>query len=265
MTSSNTISFPARDVFGSRFRCLLLTHQPGPVVAGLLNDLVRPHAVVEGGRDYWMPRGLLDPNESRLGEPEFLSDSNRKAIQTWWLAVSRNANTPNWDIVSTCTIDGQPGLVLVEAKAHVAELGSAGKSAPKSPNGWKNLERITIAMAEANRELNDVIPGFSLTVESHYQLCNRFAWSWKIASMGVPVILVYLGFLNADDMAERGQTTFKSDSEWDEAVRDYGSGIVPDEAWTKKLDIDGTPFIPIIRAMDGRWPAKGRGSRQDGR
>ena len=242
-----------RDLFGSRYRCLLLTHQPNTVVAGLLNELVHPHAVVDADRDYWMPRGLLDPDESKLGEPEFLSDSNRKAVQQWWLAVSRNANTPNWDIVSTCVIDGQPGLILVEAKAHVAELNNAGKSAPKSPNGLKNLERTTQAMSEANEELNDLLPGFSLTVESHYQLCNRFAWSWKIASLGVPVVLVYLGFLNADDMAERGQTTFHSASKWDQAVRDYGGGIVPDEVWTKMLDINGTPIIPIIRAMDGRW------------
>ena len=108
-------------------------------------------------------------------------------------------------------------------------------------------------MAEADSEMNNVLPGFSLTVESHYQLCNRFAWSWKIASLGVPVVLVYLGFMNADDMAERGQTTFKSAAEWDQAVRDYGSGIVPDEAWTKMLDINGTPLIPMIGAMDGRW------------
>ena len=59
--------------------------------------------------------------------------------------------------------------------------------------------------------------------------------------------------LNADDMAARGQTTFKSASEWDDAVRDYGSGIVPDGAWATNLDINRTPFIPIIRAMDGRW------------
>ena len=251
--NGNSFSIPTRDLFGSRFRCLLLTHRPDPVVAGFLNNLVHPYAVVDPNRDYWMPRGLLAPNESKLSEPEFLSDPNQTAMLEWWLAVPKNANTPNWDILSTCLIDGRPGLVLVEAKAHVAELTDAGRSAPKSPNGFKNLERTTAAVMEASRELNNVLSGFSLTVESHYQLCNRFAWSWKIASLGVPVILVYLGFLNADDMAERGQTTFNSDFAWDKAVRNYGRGIVPDEAWTKKLDISGTPFIPIIRAMDGRW------------
>ena len=35
----------------------------------------------------------------------------------WWLAVaSNNTRTPNWDIVTTCTIEGKPGIVLIEAK-----------------------------------------------------------------------------------------------------------------------------------------------------
>jgi crotonobetainyl-CoA:carnitine CoA-transferase CaiB-like acyl-CoA transferase len=34
------------------------------------------------------------------------------------------------------------------------------------------------------------LPGWSLSVDSHYQICNRFAWAWKIASLGVPVVLI---------------------------------------------------------------------------
>jgi hypothetical protein len=36
--------------------------------------------------------------------------------------------------------------------------------------------------------------------DSHYQISNRFAWSWKLTQLGIPVVLVYLGFLNASDM-----------------------------------------------------------------
>ena len=48
-----TINLPTKDLLGSRFRCLLFTHQPDTVVAKLLNDLVYPHAVVDANVDHW--------------------------------------------------------------------------------------------------------------------------------------------------------------------------------------------------------------------
>ena len=63
-----------------------------------------------------------------------------------------------------------------------------------------NHNQIGDAIQQANHGLEPLLPGWDLSRDSHYQLSNRFAWSWKIASMGVPVVLVYLGFLNADEM-----------------------------------------------------------------
>jgi hypothetical protein len=250
----NTLSLPKRDFYGSRLRCLLLTHQPPTVVAERLTELVEPFAVVDAERDLQMPRGFSNPKEAELGKAVgFLSRSQRQIMTEWWLAVSPRATTPTWDIVSTCTVEGRRGLVLIEAKAHVAELNHSGKPVRKTPNSLRNHKQIAAAVAESNRELNAVLPGFSLSIESHYQLCNRFAWSWKIASLGLPVILVYLGFLNAGDMAHRGQETFDSASAWEVVVRDYAGGVVPDDVWGRILDIDGTPVVPIIRAMDMRW------------
>ena len=108
-------------------------------------------------------------------------------------------------------------------------------------------------MAESNAGLNAVLPGFSLSIDSHYQLSNRFAWSQKIASLGVPVVLVYLGFLNAGDMAHRGRETFDSASAWEAAVHNYARGIVPELAWERRLDIGGKIVAPLIRAMDMSW------------
>jgi hypothetical protein len=45
--------------------------------------------------------------------------------------------------------------------------------------------------------------GWTLSRDSHYQLTNRFAWAWKLASMGVPVVLGYLGFQGAAEMKDR--------------------------------------------------------------
>jgi hypothetical protein len=33
-----------------------------------------------------------------------------------------------------------------------------------------------------------------------YQMSNRFAWAWKLAEFGKPVILIYRGFLAYDEM-----------------------------------------------------------------
>ncbi len=101
-----------------------------------------------------------------------------------------------------------PGLILAEAKAHYGELGSGGGVA----KNHQNEKRIRDAIAEANHNLNRISYGWNLTADSHYQLCNRFAWGWKVASLGVPVILVYLGFLNVEDMP--GYRVFRTDEEW---------------------------------------------------
>jgi len=246
--TDRSASLQTRDLRGSRLRCLLLMDQPARTVARLLTELVRPHAEVSPN-DFWMPRGLMQPEEAKLGEtPGFLSEEAREAVTAWWLAKRAGANTPNWDIVCTSTIDGRQGLILVEAKAHSAELCDDGKST----GSIANEQSIRAAVRQASDGLNEQSPGWGLTADSHYQLCNRFAWGWKIATIGVPVILIYLGFLNAEEMADQGQP-FPTAGEWADAVQSYARGIVPTGAWGQRLDIKGTPLRPLIRAIDLRW------------
>ena len=161
--------------------------------------------------------------------------------------------------MATCKIEGKEGLILVEAKAHMNELDIGGKEPaesklesnpkPKSEGWRKNHERIGAAIEEANNGLKSLSSGWELSREKCYQLSNRFAWSWKLASLGIPVILVYLGFLNADEMPK----PFPSADAWSKAVREYSSGIVPDSAWGSKLIVDKTPIYPIIRSLDSEW------------
>ena len=250
----NLVSIPERDFYGSRMRCLLLTHQPDHVVAERLTQLVQPFAVIDPDTDRWAPAGFTRPDELQLGAAEdFLTDTQRQLLTDWWLDVARRARTPTWDIISTCTVGGRAGLVLVEAKAHVAEMSHEGKPVPSTGNGLRNHASVASAVSESSIQLNAVSPGFSLSISSHYQLCNRFAWSWKLASMGIPVVLVYLGFLNTEDMAHRGREIFESASAWERAVHDYADGIVPGDAWERSLDVGGSPVIPLIRSMDMRW------------
>lgn len=234
---------------GSLLRCLLLTGQPRHRTAEVLSSLVHLPSVKVSSCDFWMPQGLMNPRETILiDDSRFLSDDNRQAVREWWLRRPRGARLPNWDIASTCTIEGMRGLLLVEAKAHDKELSRAGKSQPTTSNGQLNHDQIAQAIAEANSGLSTVMTGWALSRDSHYQLGNRFAWAWKLGKLGVPVVLVYLGFLNATEMSDRGQP-FDTSKAWHHCIWTHARGIVPETAWDKRLQIHGTPLSFIRRSV----------------
>jgi len=234
---------------GSLLRCLLLTGQLPHDIAEQLTNLLRLPNVVISSNDHWMPRGLTDHRESTLVDSRrFLSPSKSKTLTEWWLEKPSGAMLPNWDIASTCTIEGVRGLLLVEAKAHDKELSEAGKSQPTTSNSQLNHKRIGLAINQANSGLNGVLAGWALSRDSHYQISNRFAWAWKLTTLGVPIILVYLGFLNATEMLDQGQP-FDGSKAWQDCIRDHATAIVPEEAWEKRLEIAGVPVWFLIRSM----------------
>ena len=194
-----------------------------------------------------MPEGFDRTDEADLLTAERLLPTEvRLALRQWWLAVSSgNTRTPKWDIASTCQVDGQSGLLLVEAKAHTLELDRAGKK----PGNAQNDEHIRAAIAEANEELGGQDQDWHLTADNHYQLCNRFAWAWKVASLGVPVVLVYLGFLTANEMSDRGRP-FADALDWEKVVKRHSQALVPSEIWGKRWTCSRQPIIPLIRSRD---------------
>jgi len=229
---------------GSKPRCHLLTHGTPDQVAERLTMLIAPLGFVSA-TDKWMPQGFEDATEAQLHNAQRVLDIDLygKELKSWWLAVAGPTSaTPNWDIASTCTIDGQRGLLLVEAKAHHEELKQDDRCGAINK---RNLERIGEAIRAANDGLNKLQDGWKLSHESHYQLCNRFAWSWKLATLGIPVVLVYLGFLNADEMGN----PFPDAQSWDNAVRSYAKDVVPESVWGSKLMLDSTPIFTLIQSM----------------
>ncbi len=160
--------------------------------------------------------------------------------------------TPNWDIASTCAVRGEPGLLVVEAKAHADELDLEGKRLDRtaSSNSQENHKQIGWAIVEASDGLASATgKPWGLSRDHHYQLSNRFAWSWKLASLGIPVVLVYLGFLKAQDMADEGPL-FRSKAEWIRVLKDHSRAAVDETWWGEWLDIAGVPLIPLIRGID---------------
>ena len=88
-----------------------------------------------------------------------------------------------------------------------------------------------------------------LPCETHYQMSNRFAWSWKLAELGKPVVLVYLGFLCADEMADQGES-FPYHAAWERAVHEHSQRLFPQEVWGQQWLINGVPFIPLILSTE---------------
>ncbi len=96
---------------------------------------------------------------------------------------------------------------------------------------------------------NGVSNKWAISRDSHYQLSNRFAWSWKLASLGVPIVLIYLGFINATEMSDQGQY-FKDAKTWERCILNHSKGIVPENAWERRLNIGDIPVWFLIRSVE---------------
>jgi hypothetical protein len=237
---------------GSLARNLILTYFiAGIKTARLLTELAKPAgAVISAETDFWLPDSSTNWKEATLIDEDLFLDTGRcDLIREWWLSVPRGANPPNWDIASTCTISGKKGLLLIKAGACDGEFSDAGKLEPDTLNGRKNHEQIAKAISEAGAGLNLVCSGFRLSRDAKYELSSRFAWAWKLSSLGVPVVLVYLGFINVPEVADLGHP-FDSPGTWEKYMRGYAKDFVPDNAWNKKLNINGTSLYCLIRSME---------------
>lgn len=154
----------------------------------------------------------------------------------WW--VSEEYRGPTWDLLAECSIRGRPGFLLVEAKAHESELQQAGKdvASDASDQSRENHRRISASLERTERWFkNSVDPGCAISVASHYQLANRLSAAEALASCGVPVVLIYLGFTGDEYFGDY----IKDDAHWQRVMGAYLEGVVP-LAWPGTT----TPHLP---------------------
>jgi len=236
---------------GSRKHVLDWTARPK--FASELTALVPSIPVKITAAAKWMPRGFQDPVEARLESlgPEWIPSHPAWAkLEDWWLLHKRYANTPNWDIAVGCTIGNRPGLVLVEAKANWPELKVDGKvldkNAPK--NSQENHQQIGRAIDEARAGWQRIHPQVAITRDSHYQLANRLAFTWKLGMFGFPVVLVYLGFTGDEGIRGVGDP-FVSDQDWQRAFSEYADGILPLELLDRRIDLGPAPVWLVSRSL----------------
>lgn len=223
---------------GSRKHILDWTSRPEFCLE--LLQLVQPVDVRISAQSLWMPRGYGAIEEARLETfgPQVLPRNEAWAsLSKWWLIHERGANTPNWDIAMSCEIEGKNGLVLVEAKANEPELSRIGKKYDDeaSAESVDNHEQIGRAISEANLALRQINASVSINRDSHYQLSNRVAFAWKLANLGVPTVLVYLGFLGDSGIADVGKP-FADSTHWNATFWKYADRVVPKDLFERRID-----------------------------
>jgi len=209
--------------------------------------------------DKWQPFGKANKDACReLEIPAFCAKHFadlplNSSLKHWWLPPQADGKTrkgATWDLLSSCTIKGKKGLLLVEAKAHANELKYSGKSLlpTASIQSQLNHEHIRRNLNEVSDKLNESTGGgFDLSIDSHYQLANRLAWAWKLADCGVPVVLLYLGFI--------GDTYFRSDylkdaDHWQRAMGTYMHGVVPKDLPGRTISGQaGGSFTLLVKSL----------------
>lgn len=193
-----------------------------------LTDLLADLEVAVGPQHKIRPQSATDTEEWDLRR--FCRDCAPagvalKGIEEWW--ASEAYKGPTWDLLAECTVRGTPGFLLIEAKAHESELQRAGKpeSDTASAQSKANSQRIKDSLARTEQWLRANVSATCRTrADSHYQLANRLSAAEALASCGVPVVLLYLGFT--------GDTYFKDDYlrddlHWQRVMGAYIDGVVP--------------------------------------
>lgn len=144
----------------------------------------------------------------------------------WWIAFK--GSRPTWDLLCHIEVAGKAGLLLVEAKAHFSELGEKNKKTAADPDNDRSIANdlsIRLRLAEASLRLTELgLGGFRLSADNEYQLSNRLAYLHKLASDGIPTVLLYLGWLRSPDWPN---DAFPDGIEWEKCVMSHMSRIGP--------------------------------------
>jgi len=244
---------------GSKPRCHWITQGSAEEVASRLTRLIAPWGEVTATNG-WMPQGFEQIDEAELHKAiSLISPKHCQEIKNWWFKVFKGQQTgPSFDIASTCTVtvngEKHPGLLLLEAKAHDRELQNeeGGKKMSEEPSQSQtdNHERIREVIAATNTPF-EIGTGmrWALSRDSCYQMSNRFASVCKLAELGYWVILVYLGFLNATEMRDKGNP-IASPEHWKHLILGHSKPLFPESVWNQPHKVHGQWFIPLIRSTE---------------
>lgn len=187
---------------------------------------------------------------------EVLDSGLQADLKEWWLVdFDGNPRMPQPDLVSTCKIEGKRGLLLIQVQKRDDSYFSEGKKERESTN-MPNHKNIGTRLIETNGRLKSKTNlTFRLSRDSYYQLSNRFAWTWKLAHLGIPVVLVYLGFTNPKNIKNKIKDVYLNHGAFiDSITKGDPAEIVDPSAWDKKFEVVNgdkkTPFIALLRSLE---------------
>lgn len=184
-----------------------------------------------------------------------------RKLDGWWLPTARADKGATWDLLSTCSIEGRNGLLLVEAKAHEEELDHSGKRLKPTASAQSKINHahIRAALTTISEDLHQRLDGkINIAIDTHYQLANRIAWAWKLTQSGVPVVLLYLGFLGDTYFADH----FRDHDHWQRAIGAYMNGVLPLALPGKVVrNEEGVGFIFMIASLPVVTPSE-RGNKR---
>ncbi|WP_437193283.1 hypothetical protein [Planctomicrobium sp. SH527] len=170
----------------------------------------------------------------------------------WWIPFK--GNRPTWDLICHLEVEGKPGLLLVEAKAHLDEMSEKNCKSPvdkKNERSIANDLSIRLRLAETSLALSSLGAGFfHLSADHDYQLSNRLAYLHKLACDGVPVVLMYLGWEGSSDWTI---DPFPDGAAWREAVKGHFERIGPWQFVETQHRLEsGVPYQMIVRSLSPR-------------
>lgn len=222
------------ETHGSQYRLLTI------IESGELTELIESIAGVTVIANTGVPKSKGTPAEksleSYIRENNLITESKQECFDKWW--IEHRGKRPTWDYVCEAKIDGQDGLILVEAKAQKSECGKKKKVLSKDANVYQkgNHDHIENAI---ETEISSLCGQYS----GYYQIANRIAYANRIRELGIPVILIFLGFLG--DSGSNGQ--WETEDKWKSDMWE----IIDKLSLTRLIDapianIAETPCIKIL-------------------
>ena len=111
-----------------------------------------------------------------------------------------------------------------------------------------NHLQIGRAIAAASAALSRVHPGISISCERHYQLSNRIAIAWQLASLGIPNTLVFLGFTGDREISRQGDY-FADEDHWHRAFAAYLTETFPKDLLENDISSGAASFQSTLRTL----------------
>lgn len=136
---------------------------------------------------------------------EFLTRKERESVGTKY---EKHLN-PNWDAVAEGILDGKKTYVLVEAKAHIEEVGD------NSEHGGSRKEEISQALELAANDITGIAGIGEEWMGRYYQMANRLYVQWVLNKSDISAIQLSLFFCGD---VNNGYICPKTRAEWQDEL-----------------------------------------------